>query len=97
MEIFVPKDCEGLRKFVHGCIERLGPNCDLNFIDVSKLTDLSGVFAYPNHKFNGDISRWNDSRVEDMSELFFGCEFNGDISRWEEIVHLVELKLFRII
>jgi surface protein len=31
---------------------------------------------------NFDISRWNVSRVQDMSRMFYNSQFNGDISRW---------------
>ena len=34
-------------------------------------------------KFNGDISNWDVSNVEDMYCMFFGSEFNGDISNWD--------------
>ena len=33
-------------------------------------------------KFNGDISQWDTSRVEDMKEMFMGSRFTGDISKW---------------
>ena len=32
--------------------------------------------------FNGDISQWNTSRVEDMDRMFYESKFNGDISQW---------------
>ena len=32
--------------------------------------------------FNGDISAWNTSRVEDMFSMFGGSVFKGDISSW---------------
>ena len=83
MQKVVPKDCRHLKQIIHECIERLGPNCDLNFIDVSNMVDLTNVFSHPNHRFNGDISRWDVSHVEDMMGLFAGSEFNGDISKWD--------------
>ena len=34
--------------------------------------------------FNGDISRWDVSRVTDMSFMFWSAtSFNGDISEWD--------------
>ena len=34
-------------------------------------------------EFNGDISKWDVSNVEDMSYMFYGCEkFNQNISSW---------------
>ena len=73
---------EHLIKLISETIEKEGPNCDLNFIDVSNQTDLTGVFSYPNGSFNGDISEWNVSSVTDMSWMFWKSQFRGDISRW---------------
>ena len=69
---------EELKELIKQRIEEQGPKCDLNDIDVSKITDMSGVFAYS--KFCGDISRWDVSNVEDMSWMFYRSQFNGDIS-----------------
>ena len=33
--------------------------------------------------FNGDISGWDVSNVEDMSHMFDDSSFNGDISMWD--------------
>jgi surface protein len=38
---------------------------------------------FSNSEFNGDISRWDVSKVTDMSGMFSNSEFNGDISRWD--------------
>jgi len=62
---------------------KINPNADLNWIDVSNLTSLRGVFAYGNaKKFNGDISKWDVSNVTDMFSTFLNSQFNGDISKW---------------
>ena len=42
---------------------------------------MSGLFA--KLKFNGDISEWDVSNVENMSVMFFKSSFNGDISKWD--------------
>lgn len=69
-------------RLISETIKKDGPNCDLNFIDVSGLDDLSGVFSYPNHFFNGDILQWDVSNVKNMSHMFAASHFNGDISAW---------------
>ena len=71
-----------LMRLISETIKKDGPNCDLNFIDVSGLDDLSGVFSYPNHFFNGDISQWDVSNVKNISHMFTASHFNGDISAW---------------
>jgi surface protein len=42
---------------------------------------MSWMFA--NSAFNGDISKWDVSSVEDMSGMFARSVFNGDISQWK--------------
>ena len=34
-------------------------------------------------KFDGDISKWNVSRVGNMSYMFMNSPFSGDISGWD--------------
>ena len=75
-----PKNLDELKKIVEKTIENNGPNCDLNFIDVSNITDMSYLFWKT--KFDGDISKWNVSRVENMNGMFQQSEFSGDISKW---------------
>ena len=76
-----PKNLDELKKIVEKTIENNGPNCDLNFIDVSNITDMSYLFWKT--KFDGDISKWNVSNVENMEAMFAYSPFNRDISMWD--------------
>lgn len=55
---------------------------DLNHIDISAVTDMSGLFNYLDN-FNADMSQWDVSHVTDMSYMFSECQFEGDISQWD--------------
>ena len=50
-----------LKELIKRRIREQGPNCDLNDIDVSRVSDMSYLFY--NLAFEGDISRWDVSRV----------------------------------
>ena len=76
-----PKNKVELKKIIEETIKEQGDKCDLNFIDTSKITDMSELFY--NTKFNGDISKWDVSYVGDLSDMFYNSEFNGDISKWD--------------
>ena len=77
----VPKTTEELQKYINQKILKEGPECNLNNIDVSNITDMSYLFAYS--KFNGDISQWNVSNVKNMTLMFYHSTFNKDISKWD--------------
>jgi len=55
-------------------------DADLNHLDVSRVTDMSFLFA--GDMFVGDISQWDVSNVTDMRFMFFRSHFNGVISDW---------------
>merc|ERR1719331_1533084 len=58
-------------------------NGDISKWDVSRVTDMSGMF-FETESFNGDISKWDVSSVTDMNAMFFDAQaFNGDISKWD--------------
>ena len=80
MPIVVVTTKKQLQDLIKETMALYGPECDLNFIDVSQVTDMSGLFS--GSHFNGDISRWNVSNVTNMSGMFRCASFNGDISRW---------------
>eukprot|EP00581_Thalassiosira_minuscula_P011636 CAMPEP_0183717526 /NCGR_PEP_ID=MMETSP0737-20130205/11130_1 /TAXON_ID=385413 /ORGANISM="Thalassiosira miniscula, Strain CCMP1093" /LENGTH=41 /DNA_ID= /DNA_START= /DNA_END= /DNA_ORIENTATION= len=39
-----------------------------------------GSMFYENSVFNGDLSKWDTTAVQDMSFMFCGSSFNGDLS-----------------
>ena len=86
-----PKTRDELQEIIIRRIKDDGPECDLNDIDVSKITDMSNLCSIDTQfygdaifkNFNGDISLWNVSNVVDMCSMFSGCEeFNCDLSKW---------------
>ena len=76
-----PKTRIELKEIIEYRISKEGPNCDLNDIDTSLITDMSWLFY--GLKFNGDISKWNTSKVKNMDSMFSDSVFNGDISNWD--------------
>lgn len=57
---------------------------DLNYIDVSALTDLSGLFK--NRVFfmeEYDVSSWDVSNVTKMDQTFYCSNFKVDLSSWD--------------
>ena len=82
---YFPKTKEELQNIIKQRIKENGNEVDLNDIDVSKITDMSELFNGTNFKnFNGDISEWDVSNVENMKGMFFMCySFNQDISSWD--------------
>jgi surface protein len=79
--IIRPTDKENLLDIIKFMISIEGPNADLNYIDTSRITDMSKLFYLS--KFNGNISEWNTGNVLSMESMFYGSDFNGDISRWD--------------
>ena len=79
----VARDEDHLRQLIMNRIKKRGPDCDLNDIDVRRITDMSYLFYGLTSYFNGDISQWDVSNVKDMRCMFDGSDFNGDISQWD--------------
>ena len=70
------KDREELQQIIYHIVYEINPCADLNWIDVSKITNMNGMFH--SLSFNGDISEWDVSNVEDMANMFDHCtEFTG--------------------
>ncbi|SHK91016.1 surface protein [Fibrobacter sp. UWH4] len=91
-KMVVAKNKDDLRKKILAAIKQNGANCDLNFIDVSKITDMSDLFSDEDlSQFTGDISQWDVSNVTNMSRIFQDSQFNGDISRWDvsKVINMV--------
>jgi len=80
MNKILAKNNRHLEKLINQEMKKNGPNCDLNHIDVSNITNMSYMFF--NSLFNGDISKWNVSNVTNMYCMFWNTKFNGDISKW---------------
>lgn len=79
-----PRDVGELRIIILDTVKEKGLDCDLNFIDTSKITDMSLLFKRSELQgFNGDISKWNTSNVKNMECMFMNSYFNGDISKWD--------------
>lgn len=79
-QTIVAENKEHLRECIKEARALQGPDCDLNHIDVSRVTDLSYLFA--DCKEQPDVSRWDVSNVKDMTGLFVRADYCGDLSGW---------------
>lgn len=82
---YFPETKNELKDIIANLIDEKGNKVDLNIIDTSKITDMSGLFDnYTLSGFCGDVSRWNVSNVKEMNSMFFNCKhFNCDLSHWD--------------
>lgn len=71
---FRPKDSVQLIEMIMDAIKD-DPKADLNFIDTSLITSMNSLFEDIN--FDGDISNWDVSNVQDMSYMFWRTNFTG--------------------
>ncbi len=91
---------EKWRRYGNGTLEyrsnvKINKPFDLNFLDVSRVTDMSGLFglkwrfswcrACCNVDIKLDISKWDVSNVTKMAHMFdSGCDADfGDLSKWD--------------
>ena len=69
-----------LKALIKQRIGEQGPNCDLNDIDVSGITDMSYIFF--RSPFKGDISNWDVSKVKIMTSIFHESPLHGKEPDW---------------
>lgn len=85
---------EGCLSFISIFYSHFYPTHSLNWLDVSQIKNMSRLFGVYsviegdmcntyNNKYNGDISKWDTSNVNNMEWTFFNSIFNGDISNWD--------------
>ena len=62
------------------------PDCSMNWLDVSGITDMSRLFSGEfdeKNNYDGDISKWDTFNVTDMSYMFYYAKsFNQSIGDW---------------
>ena len=80
-----PTSYTELRQLIGQELRTQGPDADLNFIDISLITDMMGLFENTGYEIrNIKIDEWDTSNVTDMSHMFYNCtRFNCDISEWD--------------
>ncbi len=81
MGIYKLSERNELQDLIKYFINQFDNECNLNWIDVSNVTDMNRMFYCS--KFNGDISQWDVGNVTDMWGMFEKSEFNRDISKWD--------------
>ena len=65
---FLSTPAKALRKKIVKRMNEQGSDCDLNDLDISKVTDMSYLFF--GLDFEGDISKWDVSHVTNMDSMF---------------------------
>ena len=75
-----PKTRDELQELVKKLIKERGNDADLNDIDTSEITDMNYIFYLS--KFNGDISNWNVSNVENMVTMIDNSPLEKNPPKW---------------
>ena len=84
---YFPETKKELREIIDKRIKDEGIKIDLNDIDVSNITDMTGLFL--GHDFNGDISEWNVSNVTSMEGMLFGCKsFDCNVTQMDNFISI---------
>ena len=78
--VYHVNDKEELSNLIQYFVDTYGNDCNLNWINVSNITDMSLLFD--EIEFDGDISEWDVSNVTNMSCMFYKANFWGGISKW---------------
>ena len=77
-----PATYKELRPIIEQELHKQGPDADLNFIDTSRITDMSFLFTRLDIR-NIKIDEWDVSNVEDMECMFMNQnKFSSDLSGW---------------
>ncbi len=81
-----PTTQNALLTLINKAINDDGNEVDLNYIDISQVTDISGLFV-DKTEFNGDVRCWDVSAVTSMRSMFQNAEaFNRDLSNWQPLL-----------
>lgn len=81
-----PTSYTELRQLIGQEIRTQGPDADLNFIDISLITDMMGLFENTGYEIrNIKIDYWDTSNVTNMSHMFCDCtDLNCDgLGSWD--------------
>ena len=71
-----------IKQLVREGIKKYGDNADLNYIDVSQVTNMESLFEDMEY-FNGDVSKWEVKNVTNMKWMFRGCKyFDQPLDNW---------------
>ena len=81
VSVIVPKNKRELIKTIKYYSYNCSYNSSLNWLDVSNITNMSGLFK--GIPFHCDISKWDVSNVKYMDEMFMQSRFDGNISDWD--------------